>query len=121
MTTQKGYKCYHPSSNFFFCLTFTFNENAIKCIFVGDVSTQKGYKCTIHHLNFFFVPPLLSTKMSLIFPLLIFMGRQNFIEENKDQDFCSNDPFLIDPIDPLKVCDPVFVPLINPIDPLKSV
>ncbi|RVX04759.1 hypothetical protein CK203_024941 [Vitis vinifera] len=41
------------------------------------------------------------------------MKGENFIKEDKDQDSCVIDSFLIDPS---KVFDPVSIPLINRID-----
>ncbi|RVW37089.1 hypothetical protein CK203_084549 [Vitis vinifera] len=43
----------------------------------------------------------------------------NSIKEDKDQDFCFNDPFFIDLIDPPKVPDLVFIPLIDRTDSPK--
>ena len=50
---------------------------------------------------------LLSTKVSLIFPLLMFKGRILSIEEDKDRDLFFIDPFLIDPP---KVSNPISRP-----------
>ena len=71
---------------------------AIKCIFVGYSLTQKGYKCYHLSSNFYFCfflsqLMLLSMKVSLIFPVLIFRGRIP-LRKIKDRDSCFIDPFF---------------------------
>ena len=93
------------------------HPRVVKCIFVGYASTQKGYKCC-HPLSIFFFFVLVDVTFNeseSYFPASYLQG-ENSIKEDKDRDSSVIDPFLIDFF---KVSDPVVVPFIDPTDPPK--
>ena len=70
-------------------------------------------------IQIFFVSTNITFNESESYFLTLYIQGENSIKEDKYQDFYFSDPFLIDLIDPLKVFDPVSIPLIDRIDPPK--